>query len=871
MKIAWFTPFDEKSAIGKVGLAVCEKLSEKHDVDIWAYEKVNTLKTNLNVIHYDSASIRISLLETYDHVIYNMGNYAGFHAHIYETMKKYPGVIILHDRTMYNFFKQYYDVWYGDGTEDSRNAFTELLKEEYGTVGALSLNQYEKSDTVTQLYHIVYYSFIRKLCESSKGIFTHSYEFANKLANLSDVPVGAAYLPFELSRNKMADISEVFERDKRKLLIVSNGIVHPVKHIDVMVNVMLKNKDIRNSVQYVVIGNYGGEYGTKLSRIASTSLADSFYLLGYQPDEVMNSFLSQADLFINLRYPNAEACSLSLLEQMAAGKPTIVFDSGIYGEMPNGTVVKIPLNNAEEKLADVIRNLVNDERVRKEIGGAAASFIQENCTYEGYCNKLLQFLESSSSNSIRSCFNTKVLENLNNEMKSLGFTVNDIPNEMDDIVYRIGTVLDAAPAVKSGISSETVAFWCGFPYTVPGLHREGVMKLNSRIIYAMLKYLELDIEIWTYETNLVEVRMAFSDALDLGEATGKIRIITENNWGSELSVSPMDQTMTEKISIEQDNLGIVARRFSKACVFAPIILYLDNVLQTHRPVYVPAMDMSVKYYYEDFVLKRPQMKFQSRDIESRVNRMFRRGMNGYCMSYCINEEQIIPLIRNAREDKIGIVWTPDLSTDICNIQFSENVLCKYGIKKPYLFYPTQLRAHKNIETLMRAFELLVINHPDLQLVLTGRWEENPDLFKKWKNLHSFQNVKSVYDLSDEELFTLYHYADCVPVTTLVEGGFPSQAIEAMKSGTPAVLSDIPVVRERINGLGMSVEDCGLDIFIATDEKQLLEKIEQVLTDPVTALERQQSFWNKFKSYSWKEAVQKHYELMMKAAGNKGRY
>ncbi len=864
MKIAWFTPFDEKSAIGKVGLAVCEKLSEKHDVDIWAYEKNNTLKTNLNVVHYDSDSISISSLETYDHVIYNMGNYAGFHAHIYATMKKYPGVVILHDRTMYNFFKQYYDIWYGDGTEESKTAFTELLKEEYGTVGALSVNQYENSEIMTQLYHIVYYSFIRKICESSKGIFTHSYEFAKEISNYSDAPVAASYLPLELSRNKMTDFSDSFERDKGKLLIVSNGIVHPVKHIDVMVNVMQKNKDIRDSVQYVVIGNYGGEYGAKLSRIASTSLADSFYLLGYQPDEVMNSFLSQADLFINLRYPNAEACSLSLFEQMAEGKPTIVFDSGIYGEMPSGTVVKIPLNNSEEKLADAIRNLIQDNHFRQEIGENAARFIELNCTYEGYCEKLLQFLDSFSSNSIRACFNAKILDNLNNEMKSLGFTVNDIPNEMDDIVYRVGTILDAAPAVNSGVSSDTVAFWCGFPYTVPGLHREGVMKLNSRIIYAMLKYLTLDIEIWTYETNIEEVRMAFTDALDIGEKNGRIKIITENNWGSELSVSPMDQIMTEKISIEKDNLGIAARRFSKASVFAPIILYLDNVLQTHRPVYVPAMDMSVKYYYEDFVLKRPHMKFQSRDIESRVNRLFRHGMNGYCMSNCIKEEQIIPLIRNARADMIGVVWTPDLSTDIGDIQFSENVLCKYGIKKPFLFYPTQLRAHKNIETLMRAFELLIVDYPELQLVLTGRWEENPDVLKKWKGLRSFQNIKSVYDLSDEELFTLYHYADCVPVTTLVEGGFPSQAIEAMKSGTPTVLSDIPVVRERLDGLGMSVEDCGLSIFDAMDEKQLLEKIEYVLKEPKNALSKQQVFWDRFRSYSWKEAVKKHYELMMRA-------
>lgn len=867
MRIAWFTPFDEKSAIGKVGLAICKKLSEKHDVDIWAYETEHTLKTDLKVVHYDSSTLDINSLSKYDHVLYNMGNYAGYHAHIYAAMNKFPGVVILHDRTMYNFFKQYYDIWFGDGTEESKKAFSELLKEEYGENGALSAMAYENADNMTQIYHVVYYSFIRKMCNSAKGVFTHSHEFAEKIASYTDIPVGASYLPYEPKDNDTTDISNVFKRDKSKLLIVSNGIVHPVKHIDAMVNVMLKNKDIKDGVQYVVIGSYGGEYGNKLSRLASTSLSGSLYMLGYQPNEVMNTFLAEADLFINLRYPNAESCSLSLLEQMGEGKPTIVYNSGIYGEMPNDAVVKIPLNDSEDDLADVIRNLINDENRRKQVGENALRFVNRNCTYEVYCERLTEFLTNMFSQNHKHEFNKRILENIHNEIKYLGYTVKDIPEAMDDIAYRVGTVLNAKSTGNMNISKDTVAFWCCFPYNVPGLHREGIMKLNARIAYSMLKYTPANIEIWTYDTNVNEVKEAFSDALSCAEnMNGRVKVITESNWKKELSVSPMDQHLSEDISVEMDNIGTAARRYSRACVFVPVILYLDNVLQTRRPVYVPAMDMSVKYYYEDFVYKHPNMKFQGRDIEAKVNRMFSHGMSGYCMSQCIKEEQIIPLLRNARDESIGIVWTPDLSSDKTDIEFSERVLQKYGIKRPYLFYPTQLRAHKNIETLMRAFEMVVRDYPDLQLVLTGRWQENPDVFENWKKLDSIKNVKTCCDLSDEELFTLYHFAACVPVTTLIEGGFPSQAIEAMKLGTPTVLSDISVVRERLDGLGMTLEDCGLKLFEARNEKQLAENIKAVLSDPEGTIKEQQEFWEKFSSYTWKEAALKHYELMMKAAG-----
>ena len=41
-----------------------------------------------------------------------------------------------------------------------------------------------------------------------------------------------------------------------------------------------------------------------------------------------------ADLFINLRKPNTEGSSASLVEQLDTGRPVVVLDSGCYGEVP---------------------------------------------------------------------------------------------------------------------------------------------------------------------------------------------------------------------------------------------------------------------------------------------------------------------------------------------------------------------------------------------------------------------------------------------------------------------------------------------------------------------------------------------------------
>ena len=154
-------------------------------------------------------------------------------------------------------------------------------------------------------------------------------------------PVGAAYLPYEPKFKRHQELPTFFARDPKKLLIVSNGIVQPNKHIKDLADVLKKNDDLRNAVQYVVIGDCSGPYGDELKEMASGSLSGCLFMMGYQPYDVMESFLQSADLCVNMRYPNSEVCSLSLFEQMGYGKAVIAFNSGIFGEMPEDSIIKL--------------------------------------------------------------------------------------------------------------------------------------------------------------------------------------------------------------------------------------------------------------------------------------------------------------------------------------------------------------------------------------------------------------------------------------------------------------------------------------------------------------------------------------------------
>src|SRR5260221_9075218 len=108
MRIAWFTPFSTKSAIGKCSQGITDQLSKNCEVDLWLFETENLLDTNLKKITFDCEKITSADLQDYDLLVYNMGNYLYFHLDIYRMAQRFKGVVILHDFIMHNFFTGYY-------------------------------------------------------------------------------------------------------------------------------------------------------------------------------------------------------------------------------------------------------------------------------------------------------------------------------------------------------------------------------------------------------------------------------------------------------------------------------------------------------------------------------------------------------------------------------------------------------------------------------------------------------------------------------------------------------------------------------------------------------------------------------------------
>ena len=132
-------------------------------------------------------------------------------------------------------------------------------------------------------------------------------------------------------------------------------------------------------------------------------------------------------------------------------------------------------------------------------------------------------------------------------------------------------------------------------------------------------------------------------------------------------------------------------------------------------------------------------------------------------------------------------------------------LVKYEVEKPYLFTVVSGLPHKNLHSLIRAFQTLHKSFPELNLVVCGLGglsaRSNQALIKQ---MGLQKRIKLLGYVTTEELAALYHSADIFVFPSAYEGfGYP--VVEAMSYGTPVVSSNAFSLREVVGSGGILVD------------------------------------------------------------------
>ena len=216
---------------------------------------------------------------------------------------------------------------------------------------------------------------------------------------------------------------------------------------------------------------------------------------------------------------------------------------------------------------------------------------------------------------------------------------------------------------------------------------------------------------------------------------------------------------------------------------------------------------------------------------------------------------------NKKQAKIEITYLgiePQFQV-IENYAKIKEVKDKYNITKPYLFFVGVWRNHKNIEGLVRGFEIIK-NHGefDIQLVIAGQADPAYPNIQKTIDDSSFKNdIITPGFVADDDLPFLYNGAALFVLPSFYEG-FGLIGLEAMACGLPVVSANSTCLPE--------IYSEAATYFNPKNVKEMAEKITETLKNFALQAELKNKGFEQIKKYSWEKTASQTLQIYKKILG-----
>lgn len=228
----------------------------------------------------------------------------------------------------------------------------------------------------------------------------------------------------------------------------------------------------------------------------------------------------------------------------------------------------------------------------------------------------------------------------------------------------------------------------------------------------------------------------------------------------------------------------------------------------------------------------------------------------YLLSFignCIKSNKIICVSQNTLNDLVNKYKF--LKNKSSKILLGSNFkqISKAKEKKDYILYYGNWKSHKNIETLIKGFEILKKDYNfQGSLYLTGKpSQEHPLPGKLIQNSKYKNQITKLGHLTDQELLKTIQEAKLVVIPSYYEG-FGLQIIESLSNKTNVIASNTS-----------SLPEVGKDAclyFNPNDPQELSLKAHQIISDEKKAKKLIQNFEKHKKNFCYKKMSEKTLEI-----------
>ncbi len=394
MRIAWFTPFGPHSAIGHYSQAIVEELAKADEVVVFASDDPRALGPGgPRVVRLgdgpDAALLRE--LDGCDLAVYNMGDYSIYHKKIYDILLQRPGVVVLHDLVMRNFFNGYHMLGRHDPVGLARHlaysegpAATEMIRAVVASRGLLPTDDPD----------ILRFPMFKSVLYRCLGVVVHSEYSRGRVAAAVDAPVVKLDFPL-FGPSAVRPAPGARPRRPGRVRLLTFGYLNPNKQVHAVMECIAASDYLRANVEYLLVGTPDEHYvGLLRQTIDRRGLTDCVRLLGRLSDDALWQVLAQADVVVNLRNPHFGESSASLLDALLAGAPVVVWNHGYYSEFPDDIVSKIA---SPDELKKTLERLCRDPELRDRVGAEARRHALDRFNTGVFCERLRAFVQTVRS------------------------------------------------------------------------------------------------------------------------------------------------------------------------------------------------------------------------------------------------------------------------------------------------------------------------------------------------------------------------------------------------------------------------------------------------------------------------------------------
>lgn len=352
MKLNWFSPLPPaKSGIALDFLrTILPALSSAAELTLWTDQTqwARSLKEHARVKTFNLQDMPWVELNRADMTFFNLGNNHLFHGTIWEVSRLLPGITILHDSQLNEFF----DNW--------------LRLRPASRIGLRS------SDLAVAL-------------ENSLGVIVHTKGAYDQLNPLNRWIV--AHVPLAFSPPSAAPIKRSREDRKPPYRLIVFGFMNPNRRLLSLLEALSSHKD-KEKFRLEIYGElWDSSYVTE--HLAKCGLRDHVAIRGFVSEETLNDALASADLAVNLRYPTLGEASTSQLRIWSHELPSIVTREGWFAELPETAVAHVSPENEVAEIQKHLSNFLANPAKFHEMGIAGRRLLSPRHAPQTYVDALL--------------------------------------------------------------------------------------------------------------------------------------------------------------------------------------------------------------------------------------------------------------------------------------------------------------------------------------------------------------------------------------------------------------------------------------------------------------------------------------------------